>query len=220
MSGILVGVGAIVALLSYGLLRDVLLSGSVQLLAENRSMLWTAGNEFQALFGTAADVQNLKQAGTLQPFPWYYYFSDLYLLIPSQLLPFTKADASAPYIALQGLQAKSAVMGVISLCVYGADWTETIIRGVILGVAAGAVHRWYVRRAMGYWPTLLYLFLCVWSYYTFRWSTLIPLYFVVYRFLPFMLFVRGGRAMAVMLGSQPIAASSSPTVRSAVSLQE
>ena len=204
----------------YGVARDALLTGGVQVLAENRSLIWTANNEFHALFGTAADVQSLKQAGTLQPFPWHYYLSDLYLLIPSQLLPFTKADASAPYVALLGVDVKSAVMGVISLCVYGGDWAETVIRGVILGVVSALVHRWYVRRATGYWTTLLYLFLCVWSYYTFRWSTLIPLYFVVYRFVPFMLFVRGGRAMARTLGSHRIAASSSRTVSSAVSLQE
>ena len=37
-----------------------------------------------------------------------------------------------------------------------------------------------------FWPTLLYLFVGIWSYYTFRATSFYLLHFVVYQFVPVM----------------------------------
>jgi hypothetical protein len=49
------------------------------------------------------------------------------------------------------------------------------------------LHRWYVRHALHFWPTLLYLFVSIWTYYSVRASSFYFLYFLLYHFLPVML---------------------------------
>jgi hypothetical protein len=146
----------------------------------------TTTNEFQALFGTAFDLYKKKQLGTLPPVPWQIYWSDAYIAIPQQLLPFDKIDPTVWYLSLLGYPGSNVglMFGVMSQAVLGFDWIELAIRGAVLGLLFGAFHRWYVRHVRSFWATLLYLFVTVWSYYTYRATSLWILHFVVYQFLP------------------------------------
>jgi hypothetical protein len=186
--------------IAYGLARDV--GGGIARVAASEGSPWSAMNEFQALFGIAYDLSARKAAGVLGAIPWQVYANDFLLLVPSQILPFAKPDPCLGYPQIGGI-GLGCVMGVVSNAVIGLDWIELAVRGLILGLLFAAIHRWYERHRIGYWTTLFYLCLCLWSYYTFRASTFYIVYFVVYRFLPMLIAVRlvqmildGGRGAA------------------------
>jgi hypothetical protein len=173
--------------IAYGLARDV--GGGIATVAASEGSPWAAMNEFQALFGIAYDLFARKAAGTLGAIPWQVYANDFLIVVPSQILPFPKADPCIGYPQVDGI-GLGCVLGVVSNAVIGLDWVELAARGLVLGFLFAAIHRWYKRHRTGYWATLFYLCLCLWSYYTFRASTFYLVYFVVYRFLPMLVAVR------------------------------
>jgi hypothetical protein len=152
----------------------------------------TTMNEFQAIFANAFDLYKRKELGTLPPVPWQIYASDLYMPIPSQLLPFPKLEPGTWYADMLGMSDTGIglMFGVMAQAVLGLDWLELILRGAALGLLFAFMHRWYVRRAAQLWPTLFYLFLAIWTYYTFRATTFRFAYFVIYQFLPVMAAVK------------------------------
>jgi hypothetical protein len=111
------------------------------------------------------------------------------MLVPSQILPITKADPCVGYPVVDGIGV-GCVLSVISQAVIGFDRIELVVRGLVLGLLFALIHRWYARRQDGYWPTVFYLCLCIWCYYTFRGSTFYFAYYVLYRFLPLVIGVR------------------------------
>jgi hypothetical protein len=116
--------------------------------------------------------------------PWQIYVSDLYLIIPSQLLPFEKWDPAEWYLDVIGARGTGVgfMFGVMAQAVLGLDWAELVARGALLGHVSALLHRWYVRRARRFWPTLLYLFVGIWAYYTVRATSFYLVHFVVYQF--------------------------------------
>jgi hypothetical protein len=144
-----------------------------------------ASNEFQALFVTAFDLYKMKEAGALHV-PWQVYASEAYMFIPSQFLPFEKIDPAGWYIDVIGQSGLGVgfMFGVMSQAAVGLGWIELVLRGVALAACLALLHRWYVRRAVRFWPTLFYVFISIWIYYTFRATTFWNIYFIVYRFLP------------------------------------
>ena len=195
------GGGALLAgFLAQGILRfRPSLDGGLDL-----ATLLTSTNEFQTLFGTAYDLFQRRLTGTLSEVPWQIYVSDLYLVIPSQLLPFYKWDPSEWYLEVIGLRGTGVgfMFGVMSQAVLGFDWIELVARGAVLGLATALLHRWYVRRARRFWPTLLYLFVGIWIYYTARATTFYLLHFVVYQFVPVMA-VASALTIALRRGRRP-----------------
>jgi hypothetical protein len=158
----------------------------------NPRTAFTTMNEFQALFGTAFDLYQRKHLGTLGHVPWQVYAVDLYLEIPRQLLPFEKIDPAIWYLDVLGVrdQGYGFMFGVMAQAMLGLGWIELILRGAVLGILYGLLHRWYVRRAARLWPTMLYVFVSIWSFYTFRATTFWCLHFVVYQFIPFFLMIK------------------------------
>ena len=179
--------------LVYGVVRDLANpAGGVQTLrnmAGAGSSRWATMNEFQAIYGIAYDLYARHAAGRVGHVPWQIHAGDFLLLIPSQMLPFTKADPCVGYPLVDG-QGVGCVLGVIALAVVGLDWVELVVRAMALGLAFAVIHRWYARRQDEYWPTVFYLCLCLWCYYTFRASTFYFVYYVVYRFVPLLIAVR------------------------------
>ncbi len=186
----LAGIAGLGAILAYGAMRDM---GFVLRTLNGAGIsAWSIANEFQGIFGTAYDLQMRSAAGTLPHIPWQLHVSDALLLIPQQVLPFVKVDPSDWYLTISGLQGTGfgAMFGVISQSVTGFGHVELVLRGLALGWMFAKVHRWYVARADGLWITLLYLFVCIWSYYTFRASTFYFVYMLLYSFVPAYLVVR------------------------------
>ncbi len=176
------------------LLAGFLVAGVIRVVSSPEAMrkdvghVLTAANEFQGLFGTAFDIHKRKEAGSIPSVPWQVYVSDLYFLIPSQLLPFEKIDPSSWYIDLLGDTGAGPgvgyMFGVMSQAAIGLDWIELVLRGVLLAVALALLQRWYVRHGTSFWATLFTLFVSIWAYYTFRASTFYFVYFVIYHFFP------------------------------------
>ncbi|HEV2718821.1 MAG TPA: hypothetical protein VG323_02290 [Thermoanaerobaculia bacterium] len=150
--------------------------------------LLTSTNEFQALFTNAFDLYKRREMGLLPLVPWQIHVSDFYMAIPSQLLPFTKLEPSTWYAGVIGLgdTGVGLMFGVLAQAAVGWDWIELVLRGVALGVVFALLHRWYVRHAAQLWPTLFYLFVTVWAYYTYRATSFWFVYLIVYQFLPAM----------------------------------
>jgi hypothetical protein len=176
------------------LLTAFLVAGSLRMLqdlqaSERPKNVLTTANEFQALFATAFDLYQMKENGSLPPVPWQIYAADFYLEIPSQILPFQKIDPSNWYIEIIGQSGglTGFMFGVMSQAVLGLGWAELALRGFILALLLALLHRWYVRHATQLWPTLFYLFVAIWIYYTMRATTFWFVYYIVYRFLPVLL---------------------------------
>jgi hypothetical protein len=163
--------------------------------------VFTGGNEFQAILGTAYDVLERTRSGLETP--WYLGLHDfIALLPPQQLVPFEKVTGSEWYLQLLGLEGTGLgfMWGVITQSVVGFGFAELVLRGVALGVVAALVHRWYVRRQQGFYETLLYVYLCIRAYYTFRDSTFGITANLVWEVLPAYLAIRIVRAVSVRLG--------------------
>jgi hypothetical protein len=178
--------------LVYGFARDLgagIGQAGLTTISNTTTSRWATMNEFQALFGIAYDLYARQSAGMLGMVPWQIYATEVLQLIPSQILPFTKADPCLGYPVIDGI-GLGCVIGVLSQAIIGFDWIELVARGLVLGVVFAALHRWYVRRQDGYWATLFYLCMCLWSHYSFRNSTFFVAYYVLYWFVPFLIGVR------------------------------
>ena len=165
-------------------------------------MSWAANNEFQVLFANACDLQATKDGLEI---PGQLYYSEILRLVPSRwqpLLPFPVVDPAEWYIDVLGLRDSGVglMFGVVAQAIIGGDWAELVLRGAVLGLVFAGIHRWYAIRSAGFWPTLFYLYLCIWSYYTVRATTFHVLYFVVYRFLPALIVLATARSVLAGLG--------------------
>ena len=158
--------------------------------------IFSGGNEFQSLLGTAYSVYRLKEAGA--HLPWYLYINDfITILPPQQLMPFEKIAASEWYLREIRLSGAGVgfMWGVVSQSIVGLDWLELALRGVILGYILARFHRWYIKHQSGFLETLLYMFLCLKVYYTFRDTTFSPLASLVWEVIPFYILLRIGVAV-------------------------
>ena len=192
------------AALLFGFARDFVRGGSSVV----TSSYWSAANEFQTLLGTGFDLHKRREAGMLENPPWQVYAADALRLVPSQMLGVQKIEPSDWYLEQLGVTTPGVGMmfGVMGQAAIGYGTIELLFRGSLLGLLFALAHRAYARRARGFWVTMLYLYLCLWSYYTIRASSFYFVYVIVYRFLPTMIFV--------MMATEMIrrAARSSPSV--------
>jgi hypothetical protein len=150
-------------------------------------------SEFQSMFATAYDLEQMKKTGRLGEIPGQLYLSDFVMPVPQQLLPFKKIDPSLWYVEVKGIKNQTGFMfGVIAQSVIGFGRLELALRGAVVGVIFAWSGRWYRRRSSRFLPTLFYVWLCVWSYYTFRASTFYLLSPIIYRVLPAMALIYFG----------------------------
>jgi hypothetical protein len=174
-------------------------------LSSGNAGIFSVRNEFQSLLGTAYDVHRRKEAGAY--LPWYLYINDfITILPPQQLMPFEKVAASEWYLREIGLSKTGLglMWGVISQSIVGLDWLELALRGAILGYILARFHRWYLKHQSGFLETLLYMFLCLKVYYTFRDTTFSLLANLVWEVIPFYILLRIGVAILPRkVGDQP-----------------
>ncbi len=151
----------------------------------------SGNNEFQSLLATAYDVLQLKKLGA--HLPWYLYINDfINILPPQQLVPFEKITASEWYLRKIGMSGTGVgfMWGVISQSIIGLDWFELAFSGSILGYILALVHRWYVRHQSDFIATIVYIYLCLRIYYTFRDTTFSVLAYFVWEIVPFFILLR------------------------------
>jgi hypothetical protein len=127
----------------------------------------------------------MKKTGQLGAIPAQLYVSDFLAPVPQQLLPMKKVDPSVWYLDVRGINDGAGYMfGVVAQSVVGCGLIELALRGAIVAVLFAWAHRWYAQRSSQFLPTLVYVWLCVWSFYTFRASTFYLLSPIIYRILP------------------------------------
>lgn len=197
------GLMLLVAFLSVGLIRSLQVVNN----ANPTKNVLTTNNEFQALFATAYDLHERSKEGAIEV-PWQVYAVDFYLMIPRQLLPFEKIDPAQWYLEVIGMANSNVgfMFGVMAEAVVGWGRVELILRGAVLAAVLALFHRWYARHAAGFWSTLLYLFVSLWTYYTFRATTFWFLYYVFYEFVPVVAFVKLVEFLASKVRSVPAVA--------------
>lgn len=189
---IISGASLFIFFIFLGLYRQYIDFTSFQQALENSNAGFFSGtNEFQAIFGTAYDVLQLKEKGI--DLPWYLYLNDfINILPPQQLLPVEKIPAWDWYLREIGLSGTGLglMWGVISQSIVGLDWIELAFRGAILGYILARFHQWYLKRQTGFFETIVYVFYCVKIYYTFRDTTGSILTNLIWEIIPFYIILR------------------------------
>lgn len=159
---------------------------------DSLDVVLSANNEFQALFGTAFDVFQLKEIGT--KIPWQIYINDIMpLLPPSQFLPFEKIEASEWYLRELGISGtgQGFMWGVITQAIVGFDWFELVIRGSFLGFFLAKIHNFFfVKRAPDFMMLVFYIVLILNVYNTYRNTTGAILYPIFWEILPFFVLMK------------------------------
>jgi len=176
--------------------------------------MFGVANEFESIFATVFDLKYVQQAqGALLGHP-ELRLTDLLAVIPQQLLPFPKGMPADWYVITYYptyyATGGGMAFGVVAEAVTGWGWVELAIRGVLLGVLFGLLHRHFSRRVLGPGTLALYIWLTMWSYNCVRNTTMPLLGWFIYQFLVpigiVMLLTRlvsrrGVRGATVMIGA-------------------
>lgn len=169
--------------------------------------VFSVSNEFQTIFAGSYDLFQMAENGAIGEIPWQVRFNELLMFVPQQLLPFGKVDVQQWYTGLSA-HPQYFMYGPVAAAALGWDWVELAFRGGGLGLLLAWMHRWYVRRCDGFWSTLLYLFVILWSYYAIRATPAFIVYSVIFRFIPaFLLVALVERLITRPGGSNPPAAA-------------
>ena len=134
------------------------------------------GGEFESLFANAVDLYSRHVTGGIPPIPLGVHLADIIAPIPSQLLPFQKFDPANWYMATFYPEAlemgHGLAFGSLAQAAIGMGLVEVLIRGALLGVIFAGAFRFYRRRQRRLWTVVGYLWITLWSYQSYRASTL------------------------------------------------
>lgn len=147
-------------------------------------------DEFNVLYAGTYDFYNLVESGSATAIPWQAALFDLTFLIPRQLLPFEKFDGAQWYYTNYGSFPGFFMYNPICQSLVGFGWVELLLRGFLLGWIFGKIHQWYVRKGGTFWPTLFYLWMTMWGYYTIRGPSLGFLVEILQTFLSLFILVK------------------------------
>ena len=146
--------------------------------------IFSTNTEFQALFGGNYDLLLMRKGGLLGEIPVQFVLYDLVMIIPQQILPFEKLDVQQ-WVVNRSLNPGFFMFNPISQSIIGFGWVELIFRGLFLGLVLARVRAWYIKRTSSFWPTLLYFYLIIISYYTIRGTAIyVLLASILFRFIP------------------------------------
>ncbi len=166
-----IGLVLLVLFVSLGIARAV--SSAV---GDRDYSFFGSSNEFDALFANAYDLEQLKAEGKVDDIIPRVYFADITRMLPGQLFPSAHIDPSQWYVQTlypdYADQGGGFAFGAISESIVGFGWFDVIWRGLLVGWAFGAVQRIYVNGNRSFWNYAFYLWATVFSYQTFRVTTL------------------------------------------------
>lgn len=176
----IIGLGIPVLLLAWGYFRE-----------RTSADVWSANNEFQVLLANAIHTSWAYDRGIIANVPWVLTLSDLFMLIPQQLLPITKVDPANWYVDQVGMldfgNSVGVMFGVIPQSKLGLGFVEIVARGAVLGAVLGLIHRQYVKNSSSFAAIIVYIWVCTSVYYTYRATTFYIATWALYRLLPFLL---------------------------------
>lgn len=189
---ILIGATGVVLFLGLGVLRTY---RQVQSAAEVGAIspVSVSGGEFEALFANAVDLEERMRLSGNAGVPPQRYASEILAAVPSQFLPFKKIDLADWYAASFYPEARELghgfAFGVIAQSLVGYGLLELVLRGALLGFIFARLHGYYRRNSGSFWVTVLYVWLIVWAYNSFRNTSLTFLSATLQQFLPTVLVV-------------------------------
>jgi hypothetical protein len=182
---VIIGILFVAGFQMVGIARNYVLGSRKPVPEVTFQSLASMTSEFQSVFATAYDLEQMKKTGQLEEIPPQLYVSDFLMPVPQQLLPVRKIEPSEWYREIKGIDDYTGFMfGVIAQSVIGFGLLELALRGAVVGVIFALAARWYTHHSSRFLHTLFYVWLCVWSYYTFRASTFYLLSPIIYRVLP------------------------------------
>lgn len=136
-------------------------------------------NEFLTLF--AGTFEAIKLYETV---PIINFFHDVLLLIPQQILPFSKFDPQLWYVENAPIGG-FFIMNPIVQGSWGFGVVGIFIRGLVCGVTLFWFANYLVRRTHRAFYLMSYIFSIVFIYYSFRSNSFYFVYLFMYRLLPF-----------------------------------
>ena len=155
---VVVGLVTIASFQALGVLRG--LGGDLDAMGTHE--LLNSGSEFEAIFGNSVHILTMRENGQ-QLLPRYsWYLSELSILIPQQLLPFTKIDPATWYV--RAFFPRYAAMGggfawgSIAQSIVGFGLVEAALRGVLLGAVLAKID-WFLRSR---WARFEYVVVYAW----------------------------------------------------------
>ncbi len=154
-------------------------------------------NEFETLFGNAYDLDERVRARTLDPLPRGFFASDLLAVVPQQLLSWRKTAPADWYMQTMFPQeAEKGIgfcFGTVAESILSGGWANLLLRGALLGLALGVLHRIVVRRqSTSFWWYVFGVWMSVLVYQSFRNTTFNFVALTWYRFLPVVVAVSVG----------------------------
>jgi len=161
-------------------------------------------SEFENNFANAYDLGRLRALGLTDDLPTAFYLADLLAFVPQQLLPFEKMSPAVWYVTrfypIYAASGGGLAFGSIAESVLGGGWLDAVVRGGALGFILALVYRWHARTSGRLWPFILYVWLTLLAYNSFRGTTFMLFGLLVYRFVPVWL---GVTVIASMLRALP-----------------
>jgi hypothetical protein len=131
-------------------------------------------SEFMSVFVTALDVQQLYITGSTMDMNVNLLVSDLFRLIPQQLLTFEKVDPASWYVVTfypaYAEAGGGLAFGMISEAVLGGGGFAALLRGLALGVVASLAFNFLTRHG-SIWRMIIYIWVFISLYQCFRDTT-------------------------------------------------
>jgi hypothetical protein len=195
------GVVGLSVFLLLGVLRQVEATG---IDTTGINLIFGYASEFENNFANAYDLGRLQALGLTRDLPAAFYLADLLAFVPQQLLPVEKISPAVWYVTrfypIYAASGGGMAFGSIAESVLGGGWLDAVGRGGALGLMLALVFRWHTRAGRRLWPFILYMWLTLLVYNSFRGTTFMLLGLFVYRFVPVWL---GVTVVASMLRALP-----------------
>ena len=149
-------------------------------------------SEFMAVFVTALDMQQLYITGSTLDMNVNLLVSDLFRLVPQQLLTFEKVDPAGWYVVtFYGSYAEAGgglAFGMMAESVLGGGGLTALFRGLALGALVALALNLLARRH-SIWRVIIYIWLFISLYQCFRDTTFTLMGRFVFQFGPALLVV-------------------------------
>jgi hypothetical protein len=178
---VLPAVAGLVAFQAIGLLRGGVLSMS-------GPFLFAYPSEFEVVFATAFHLDQLAASAAPPAPPLGVVWSDLLALIPQQVSPIAKLNPAdwyvRTYFPIFAASGGGLVFGTIPESLVSDGVSGIVWRSGLLGLVLGRFHARVSPATGRLWPMVLYVWVTVSVYQSFRVTTFFLLGLLFYRFLP------------------------------------
>lgn len=146
-----------------------------------------AQSEFMAVFVTALDIRQIYLTGSSLDMGATLLIGDLLRLVPQQIMPFEKIDPASWYVTTfypeYAAQGGGFAFGMLAESALSGGFLTAIVRGFALGIVLSLAINLLIRRRT-IWAYIVYVWLIVSVYQSFRDTTFTLFGRFFFQFLP------------------------------------